>query len=179
MQTLQIYRRVEKIPSDVQIKRMTREIETVKKSFPAHLPPIKRESVNEPVEEIEVKSIEWQNTLTDIDKILSHWIKDYREMIDVICEYDRIMPKDEHDLQESDEKAQENVDKIKKVIEIKEEIVGKFKDICIRYEDDDIRSRRRIRQLESQLIGTQAKVENLDYQLERCRNGKKCSLSEY
>lgn len=163
MQTLQIYRKVEKIPAEVQIRRMTLKLEEIKKDHPALpcVPPII------PTDEPQVKSIEWQNTLTNMEKELVYWIKDYRKLIDEFYELDRTLPKTKHELKESDDTAQENVDKIIKVEEIKDQILFEFKEVCLRYEESNDKSRKRIRQLESQLIGTQAKVENLEFRLKR------------
>lgn len=166
MQTLQIYKRVEKIPLDEQIKRIRNELNVIRKEHPTsmflQLPP------PEILKEVPtVKTIEFQNILTRLEKELSFWVNDYRTLIDELREADRIQPKTEHDEIESDEKAQENVDKIIKVENIKEQLLNEFNDLCIQFEENDSKLRRRNRQLETLLMGAQSKIENLEYELTR------------
>lgn len=173
LQTLQIYRKVEKIPAEVQIRRMTIKLEEIKKDHPA----LPSAAPIIPTDEPQVKSIEWQNQLSSMEKELQYWITDYRNLIGELYDLDWSIPKTKHDLTESDEKAKENVNKIIKVEDIKEQILNQFKEICLRCEESEDKSRRRIRQLESQLIGTQAKVENLEYRLKRKEKDLSTSLA--
>lgn len=177
MQTLQIYKRVEKIPLDEQIKRIRNELNVIRKEHPTsmflQLPP------PEILKEVPtVKTIELQNILTRLEKELSFWVNDYRMLIDELREADRIQPKTEHDEIESDEKAQENVDKIIKVENIKEQLLNEFNDLCIQFEENDSKLRRRNRQLETLLMGAQSKIENLEYELTRKLNYTKINNSE-
>lgn len=174
LQTLQIYRKVEKVPADVQIRKMLREVQSIKIAYPRHE---KRNQEGETKPKVEdeladpprVKSIELQNTLTKMEKELAFWVNDYRLMIDEIREFDRILPKTEHELEESDAKAQENVDKIIKVESIKDKMLQLYKDMCIRYEETDETSRRRIRKLEIELYETQMKNEEMEYRLNKMK----------
>lgn len=166
LQTLQIYKKVEKIPLDVQIRKMTGELDTIRKEHPTSM------FIQDPLPEIlreppSVKTIDFQNMLTKMEKELSYWVNDYRILIAELREVNRILPKNNHELTVSDEKAQENVNKIIKVEEIKEQLLTDFKNIFLQYEDNDSKLRRRNRQLESQLLGIQAKVDNLEYQVKR------------
>lgn len=166
LQTLQIYKRKEKIPIEIQIKKMANELEFIKINYHKSEPP-KSEPKTLCIEEPRVKSIEWQNTISKMENELLGWIKDYRDLIYELCELDRILPKTEHELQKSDEQAKQNVDKVVKVEDIKEQILTEFKTICIQYEENDEKLRRRIKQLDSQLLGLQAKIENLEYKYKR------------
>lgn len=174
LQTLQIYRKVERIPADVQIRKMLNEVQSIKIAYPRHE---KRMKVDETKPKVEdeladpprIKSIELQNTYTKMEKELSFWVNDSRTMIDELREFDRIIPKTEHELEESDAKAQENVDKIIKIELIKDKMLQLFKDICIRYEETDETSRRRIRKLEIELYDTQMKNEEMEYRLNKMK----------
>lgn len=171
MQTLQIYKKVEKVPLDVQIKRITSELNSIRKEHPTSMflqgppPDILKEAPT-------VKDIDFQNTLTRLEKELSFWVNDYRMLIDELREANRILPKTDHELADSDEKAQENVDKIIRVERIKEQLLNEFKDLCVQFEDNDSKLRRRNRRLESQIAGALSKIENLEYQMNRQSNRK-------
>lgn len=168
LQTLQIYKKVEKIPVDVRIKRMSKELESIRLGHPVSYFKFEHDNVERALQEPpHVKSIEFQDILTKIEKELSGWIMDYREMIQKQTEIDRTIPKDHHELKESDDKAKENVDKIIKVLEIKDRLLDDFRSLCIRYEDDNTKLRRNVRQLQSQLVGSQSRIENLEYALQR------------
>lgn len=178
MQTLQIYKKVEKIPTVVQIRRIMNECESVRmnyllpKSMKPNAKPVEPEEkkIEDPLADPpRVRGIEFQNTLTRLEKKLSFWISEYRNMIDELRELERLRPTSEHDLEESDQQAQQNVDKIIRVEEIKEELLSEFSNMCIRYEEDEKTSRRKIKRLESELAGTKARVENLEYDLEKFR----------
>lgn len=177
MQTLQIYKKVEKIPTVVQIRRMMNECESVRmnyllpKSMKPNAKPVEPEEIKvaDPMEPPRVRSIEFQNTLMALDKKLAFWVNEYRNMIDEIREYERLRPSTEHDIDESDQQAQDNVDKIITVEEIKEEILSEFSNMCLRYEEVERNSRRKIKRLETELTGTKARVENLEYDLEKLR----------
>jgi hypothetical protein len=177
LQTLQIYRKVEKIPSDVRIKKMLDEVQSIKFTYPRHelkhhenevKPKVDDDVMNPP----RIKNIELQNTYRKMEREMAFWVNDYREMIDVIREFDRMMPKTEHELEESDNKAQENVDKIIKVEGIRDRMLQIYKDMCIRFEDTDTASRQRIRKLENELYETQMKNEEMEYRLNRINKYK-------
>lgn len=175
MQTLQVYRKVEKIPSVVQIKKLINELDSMKKSYTLSAPVREKKDPEkiepeDPFEGPKIKSIDLQNTLTRLEKKLAFWVNEYRSFIDELRELDRILPKTEHELEESDAKAQENVDKIIRVEEIKELVLSEFTNVCLLYEESEEKSKRRIRRLQTELAGTQAKVENLEYDLKRLRN---------
>lgn len=166
LQTLQIYRKIEKIPADVQIRKMLKEVQSIKIAYPRHA---KSKNEDELADPPRIKSIELQNTLTKMEKELAFWVNDYRHMIDELREFDRILPKTEHELEESDAKAQENADKIIKVESIKDKMLQLYKDMCIRYEETDEASRRRIRKLEVELYETQMKNEEMEYRLNKIK----------
>lgn len=177
MQTLQIYKKVVKVPTVVQIRRIMNECESVRmtyllpKSMKPNAKPAEPEEkkIDDPTEPPRVRSIEFQNTLTRLEKKLAFWINEYRSMIDEKREFERLRPTTEHDLEESDQQAKENVDKIITVEEIKEELLLEFSNMCIRYEEVEKTSRRKIKKLESELAGAKAKIENLEYDMEKFR----------
>ena len=177
LQTLQIYRKVEKIPSDLRIKRMLEEVQAIKISYPRHEKKkhddeLKPKVENELSEPHRIKSIELQNIVTKMERELSFWVNDYREMIDEIREFDRLVPKTEHESEESDLKCQENVEKIIKVEGIKDKMLQIYKDLCFRFEDTEETSRRKIRQLESELYETQMKNDEIEYRLNKISKHK-------
>ena len=167
MQTLQIYKVKEKIPVEHHIKKIFNELESIKINFPRR----NRRPISDPkarqIEEPKVKNIELQNTISNIENDLSGWIQDYRDLIETLCELDRILPKTEHILRESDEQAETLKNKIIKVEDIKEQTVTKFKYICLQHEENDLKLKRQIKQLNSQVLGLQSEIENLEYQLKR------------
>lgn len=175
MQTLQIYKREEKIPTDVRIRRMLNTCETVRRTYllpkalKGYVSPEDKKK-EEPLEPPTVKSIEFQNTLMKLEKKLAFWANDYRNLIDELRELERLQPKNKHELEESDRKAKENVQKIIKIETIREEFLKEFSSLCIRYEETESSAKKRIKQLESDLAKAQGKVENLEYDLEKRRN---------
>ena len=177
LQTLQIYRKVVKIPSDVRIKKMLEEVQAIKISYPRHEmkkhdDELKPKVENELSDPPRIKSIELQNVVTKMEKELSFWVNDYREMIDEIREFDRLMPKTEHELEESDTKAQDNVDKIIRIESIKDEMIQIYKDLCFRFEETDEASRQKIRKLESELYKTQMRNDEIEYRLNKISKHK-------
>jgi chromosome segregation ATPase len=176
LQTLQIYRKVERVPADVQIRKMLKEVQSIKIAYPRHEKKRREGEINPKVEDEladppRIKTIELQNTLTKMEKELAFWVNDYRTMIDERRELDRTIPRTEHELEESDQKAQENVDKIIKIESIKDKMLQQYKDMCIRYEETDETSRRQIRKLENELYETRMKNEEMEYRLNKM---KKC-----
>lgn len=178
MQTLQIYKKKEKISSDIRIRKMLNECESVRRSYIKDLTPIFmttpcRKKQNDELKEEnllgepQVKTIEFQDTLTKLEKELRFWVEDYRSLIAQVCEFERIIPSTNHVVEESDRKAQQNVNKIVKVEEIKDKLLAEFSNLCIRFEENDEKSRRKIKRLESQVLGSQAKIENLEFELEK------------
>jgi chromosome segregation ATPase len=168
MQTLQIYRKKEKIPLDVQVRRVINDLNDFKRSHsftPSHAEKL-------PEEPPRIRTIELQNVATNLERELNFWVKDYRSMIDEIREFDRILPKTEHELAESDQKALENVHKIIKVETIRDHLLEEYKNICILHEDSDEQSRKKIRQLETDLAEAQTRMESLEYALRRLQNKK-------
>jgi chromosome segregation ATPase len=169
MQTLQVYRKVEKIPLPVQVHRVINELATIRREH--SFTPTKVEKL--PEEAPRVRTIELQNLGTRLERELTFWVKDYRSMIDEIREFDRIIPKTEHEVEESDAKAAENVQKIIRVEEIKDNLLAEFREVCIRYEDTEERSRRRIRHLETELAEAQAKIDTMEYNMRRLERNKR------
>jgi hypothetical protein len=177
LQTLQIYKKKEIIPANVRIKRMTNELHEIKMEHLLATTLKKRSAPKEkkPDELIDpptVKSIDYQNRLTEMEKELREWISDYRDLLDQIREFNRITPKTEHELEKSDQEALENVEKIIKVEELKEKLLAEFETMCIRHETIEEKSRRRIKRLEFELAGKQARIENLEYDLLRFKKNQ-------
>lgn len=101
LQTLQIYRKVEKTPSNVQLKKLEGELNDIRRNFPMPVsfrhPERTHENENKLDEIIinppKVKSIELQNALIKIENQLSFWVSDYRSLIEELRELDRVLPK--------------------------------------------------------------------------------------
>lgn len=163
LQTLQIYKIRENIPIETQIRKIACELQSIKINYPRRTSSLGFPLYGRP----EVKNIDWENILTKIDEDLSFWIEDYRYLVDKICELDRVLPKNRHILQESDEQAQENVIKISKCEEIRKTVLNQFKRSHIQYEENIEKLERRINQLDSQLLEAQSKVENLEYRMKK------------
>ena len=163
MQTLQVYKKVEKPSAELRVKRMLEEIDVIKKEhvWPGH------EKVQPIEEEKRIKSIEFQNTLIRMEKVFASWVIDYRRLIDEIREYDRIIPKNDHQSDESDRKAQENVQKIIRVEKIKDDCLADLKEFFMRFEDTTAESKSKIRKLEIELVDNQRRVEDLEFQVKR------------
>ncbi|CRK86352.1 CLUMA_CG000094, isoform A [Clunio marinus] len=170
LQTLQIYKKIERVPADMQIKKIAIELENIRKKFPM---PLKEKSSNDGdrgANEIyfdppRVRNINLQNLMIRLESELTFWVADYRQLMDEIRELDRILPKTEHELQESDDKAQENVEKIIKIENIKDDLLEEFKKICISFEENETTSRRKIKKLETELAISQARIDCLEYEL--------------
>lgn len=166
MQTLQIYRKVEVVPAEVRVLRLKNELETIKKEH-SFLPPLQNNYDNAPKEPERIRTHELQNIETNLERELSFWDKDYRSMIAQICELERAFPKNDHNVEESDDKAHENVEKIKIIKAIKEHLLAEFRDICIRHEKSEERSRKRIKRLEQDLAASQREVVTLECKLNK------------
>lgn len=177
LQTLQVYRKVEKTPSDIRIKRLEAELEQIRRNHPMPItyrhPERAKECENKLDEEIinppRVKGIELQNALIKIENQLGFWVNDYRNLIDELRELDRMLPKSHHDLIESEDQARENVEKIKKIEAIKEKLMDDFKTICIRLEDSEEKSKQKIRKLETEAWEYQSKIESLEFEVKRLK----------
>lgn len=176
LQTLQIYRRVDKTPSNVRLKRLEDELRDVRINFPMPITyrhPERKEIENKLEEEIltppRVKGIELQNALIKIENQLDFWVNDYRDLIDKVRELDRLLPKCNHDIEESENQARENVEKIIKVETIKEKLMSDFKSVCIRLEEIEEKSKQKIRKLEIETAGNEAKIESLEWEVKRLK----------
>lgn len=177
LQTLQIYRKVEKTPSNVQLKKLEGELNDIRRNFPMPVsfrhPERTHENENKLDEIIinppKVKSIELQNALIKIENQLSFWVSDYRSLIEELRELDRVLPKNFHDADESENQARENVEKIMKIEDIKERLMEDFKKICIRLEEGEEKARRKIKKLEMEASTNEAKIENLEFDLKRLK----------
>jgi CO dehydrogenase/acetyl-CoA synthase alpha subunit len=180
LQTLQVYRKIEKIPANAKLKRLESELCEIRRNFPmpvAYRHPerfvsddgtkiLNSDEYHDPPR---VTSIELQNKVAKIENQLASWVNDYRNMIDNVRELEHLLPKTHYDLSESESEAREDVEKIAKIEEIKERVVEEFNNLCIRCEECEAKSKRKIRRLEMDLAGSQAKVENLEYDLRRLR----------
>lgn len=163
MQTLQIYKKIDKPSAKVRIQRMVADLNDIRKE---HLMCGFEKAA--PIEiEIQVKTIEFQNTLTRMERELRFWVTDYREMIDELRELQRIIPKNDHESEESDRKARENVQKIITIETIRDECLSELKSIFLQYEDTASDSKRKVRRLEIELLESQRKVDELEYQVKR------------
>lgn len=176
MQTLQIYRKPDKTPSDKRFKKIEEELREVRIKFPMPVEyrhPEKvieeRKLVENFIEPPRIKGIELQNKLRRIENQLNFWVNDYRNLIDEVRELDRLLPKNRHNLQESEDEAHENVLKIKKILDIKERVLDEYRSICIRHEDCEENSKKLIKKLETDLGESQAKVECLEYDIKRLK----------
>lgn len=177
LQTLQIYRKVEKTPSNVQLKKLEVELEQIRRDFPVPTSIRHPERIQEDKNKLDeiiinppkVRSIELQNALIKIENQLNFWVSDYRNLIEELRELDRLLPKSHHDLQESEDQAREDVDKIVKIDNIRDKLMEDFKNICIRMEEGEEKSKRKIRKLELENAANVAKIENLEYDLKRLK----------
>lgn len=177
LQTLQIYKKVEKTPSNVQLKRLEAELEQIRRNFPMPVsirhPERAKENENKLDEIIinppKVKSIELQNALIKIENQLNFWVNDYRNLIEEVRELDRQLPKSHHDVDVSEKQARENVEKIIKIEDIKERLMEDFKVICIRLEEGEEKSRRQVKKLQLEVAANEAKIENLEFDLKRLK----------
>lgn len=177
LQTLQIYRKAEKIPANMRVKKLEAELEQIRRNHPMPItyrhPERAKENENKLDEEImnppRVKGIELQNALIKIENQLDFWVNDYRNLIDNLRELDRMLPKSHHDLGESEDQARENVEKIKKVEAIKDKLMSDFKVICIRLEEGEEKSKQKIRKLEMEAVANEAKIESLEFEVKRLK----------
>ena len=174
LQTLQVYRKPDKIPSESRFKKLEEELRQVRIKFPMPVTFRHPEKANEDnklelVEGPKIKSIELQNKLRRIENHLSMCVNDFRDMIERLRELDRILPKKHHDLNESEEEARENVEKIIKFEEIKEKVMDEYRNICIRFEESDEKSKKHIRKLETSLAESEAKIESLEYDVKKLK----------
>lgn len=170
LQTLQIYKKSDKIPSENRFKKIEEELRQVRIKFPMPVAFKHPERANEDktlelIEGPKIKSIELQNKLRRLESHLSLCVNDCRDMIDRLCELDRILPKNHHELSVSEEEAQEYVHKIVKFEEIKEKVLDEYRNICMRYEENDEKSKKQIRKLETNLAENEAKIESLEYDI--------------
>lgn len=180
LQTLQIYRKIEKTPSNLRLKRLENELEQIRRNHPMPVtyrhPERANESENKLDEEIispkRVKSIELQNTLIKIENELNFWVNDYRNLIDELRELDKVLPKTHHHsdaIQESEDQARQNVEKIKKIEDIKEKLMSDFKSVCFQLEEGEEKSKQKIRKLESEAAANEAKIECLEFDVKRLK----------
>lgn len=169
LQTLQVYKRVEKVPADERIKWITEGLKTVKKVH--HTAEVTRapfEHVEGEIEAMEaprLKFISHQNILINIDKLLTKWERDYRELIDEVRELDRRLIKNDHDLERSDKEAKRNVAKVRRIEKVKEIVIEEFKDLCLEKEDIEELAKLKIHTLESELHEANKKIDELQYSL--------------
>lgn len=174
LQTLQIYRKPDKIPSESRFKKIEEELRQVRIRFPMPVAYKHPERANEDkklelLEGPKIKSIELQNKARRIENQLGLCVNDFRDMIDRFTELDRVLPKNHHELSISEEEAHENVQKIVKFEEIKEKILDEFRNICIRFEESEEKSKKTIRKLETSLAESEAKIESLEYDVKKLK----------
>jgi hypothetical protein len=172
MQTLQIYRKPDVIPSNARFKKIEEELRQVRVRFP--MPPNFRhpEKANEKIdlgEAPKIKSIELQNKLRRIENQLNFWVNEYRELIDDLRELDKILPKSQHSLSESDGQTFENVEKIVRIQEMKDKVLEEFRKLSIRHEELEAKNKKQIRKLEEDLCESQAKAECLEFEVKRLK----------
>lgn len=162
LQTLQVYKKVDKPSAQTRVRRMFNELEDIKKNYIHVLdkvPAIERE--------IQVKNIGFQNTMIRLEKEMKFWVNDYRELIDEVRELERKLPKNDHQSEESDRKAQENVQKIITVESIRDQCLAELKTIFLQHEESETTSRRTIRRLENELWENQMRLDELEFQVKR------------
>lgn len=167
LQTLQVYKRVERVPAEERIKRITEGLKTVKKvhqTAEVVRAPFEHETGEiEAMEAPRLKFISHQNVLINIEKLLTKWERDYRELIDENRELDRRLIKTDHDVERSDKEARRNVGKVRRIEKVKEIIIEEFKDLCLEKEDIEELSRLKIQTLESELYEANKKIDELQY----------------
>lgn len=167
LQTLQVYKRVEKVPASERIKRITEGLKVVKKVH--HTAEVVRAPYEHEVSEVEalevpqLKFIQHQNILINIEKLLTKWERDYRELIDDLRELDRRLIKNDHDIERSDREAKRNVGKVRRIEKVKEIIIEEFKDLCLEKEDIEDLSKLKIQSLENELYEANKKIDELQY----------------
>lgn len=174
MQTLQIYRKPDKIPSDARFKKIEEELRQVRVKFPMpvayrHPEKVNEERKSEIVEGPKIKSIELQNKLRRIENQLNFWVSEYRDIIDELRELERILPKNHHNLRESEDQARENVQKIIKVEEVRDRVLDEYRNLSIRFEEMDGKTKKQIRKLETELIQSQTIIEDLEFDLKKLK----------
>ena len=107
-----------------------------------------------------------------IENQLKFWVTDYRCLVQNVIKLDEMLPKTDHDAQKSEDQAQENVEKIRKVEDIKEKVIKNFKDLCLKLEDVEENSKRKIENLELEM--EEMARENNKLQTELRRLKRKC-----
>lgn len=174
LQTLQIYRKSDKLPSESRFKKIEEELRQVRIKFPMPVAYKHPEKANENkkmdfIEAPKIKSIELQNKMRRLENHLSMCVNDFRDMIDRLRELDRLLPKKHHDLSVSEEEAHEYVEKIVKFEEIKEKVLDEYRNVCIRFEESDDKSKKQIRKLETNLAESEAKIESLEFDVKKLK----------
>lgn len=174
LQTLQVYRKPDKIPSESRFKKLEEELREVRIRFPMpatvrHPEKAVEGKILDIVEGPRIKSIELQNKLRRIENHLSMCVNDFRDMIERVRELDRLLPKNQHSLSVSELEAQENVEKVVKFEEIKEKIMNEYKNVCLRFEESDEKSKKLIRKLETSLGESEAKIECLEFEVKKLK----------
>lgn len=162
LQTLQIYKKVEKPSAQTRVRRMFNELEDIRKNYIHVLdkvPVIERE--------IQVKNIGFQNTMIKLEKEMKFWVNDYRELIDEVRELERKLPKNDHQNEESDRKAQANVQKIITIEAIRDQCLEELRTIFLQHEDMEATSKKTIRRLENELWEKQMRLDELEFQVKR------------
>ncbi|KAG5672257.1 hypothetical protein PVAND_002398 [Polypedilum vanderplanki] len=176
MQTLQIYRKSNVISSDVRFKKIEEELRQVRIKYP--MPPAIRhpEKASEKIdlgEPPKIKSIELQNKLRRIENQLNFWVSEYRGLIEDLLQVEKLLPKSNHSLNESDELALDNVHKIVKIEEMREKILDEYKNLSIRFEELSDKTKKQIRKLEDELSDSQAKAECLEFEVKKLKKHAK------
>lgn len=171
LQTLKKYKKTEATPVEISFKRLECALQRIRINYPiSHLKNDDSKIVDELIKPPRVKTIEFQNTLNKIENDLNYWVNGYREMIEEYTELDRILPKNHHELEQSDKQAKENVEKIIKIELIRDKVLEDFKKICIRFEDHEEKSRKQIKSLQTDLHSIHEKAEAMEYELMRLKN---------
>jgi hypothetical protein len=172
MQTLQIYRKPDVIPSDKRFKKIEEELRQVRVRYPMPVSYRHPEKSNEKIdlgEAPKIKSIELQNKLRRIENQLNFWVNEYRELIDDLRELDKLLPKSQHSLSKSDDEASGFVQKVVRIDEMKEKVVEEYRALAIRYDEHEEKAKKQIRKLQEELDESQAKAENFEYELKRLK----------
>ncbi|XP_070491092.1 myosin-8-like [Chironomus tepperi] len=174
LQTLQVYKKPDKIPSESRFKKLEEELREVRIRFPMpvtfrHPEKAVEGKVLDIIEGPKIKSIELQNKLRRIENHLSMCVNDFRDMIERVRELDRLLPKNQHSLTASELEAKENVEKVVQFEDIKEKIMDEYKNICIRFEESDEKSKKQIRKLETKLGESEAKIECLEFEVKKLK----------
>jgi hypothetical protein len=174
MQTLQVYKKPDRISSDKRFKKIEEDLRDIRVRFPmpaSYRYPeqdvMEKKALKKLLEPKKIKSIELQNKLRIVESQLNICVNVYRDALSDICELTRQLPRRNHDINESDEMAQENVMKIARIEDIKQRLTEEFENFFIRHEENDERQKNLIRKLEKELGETQAIITDLEYELNR------------